>query len=71
MVTVTNGATGTTASKPLPPNSSAQECMQILQQAALQAGLQIQIQGNGSGLKIFGTGNAVNVTQASTTVSQF
>jgi Protein of unknown function (DUF3421) len=71
MVTVTNGATGTTASKPLPPNSSAQQCMEILQQAALQAGLQIQIQGDGNGLKVFGTNNTVNVTQASTTVSQF
>lgn len=69
MVTVTNGATGTTASKPLPANSSAQQCMEILQQAALQAGLQIQ--GDGSGLKVFGTGNTVNVTQASTTVSPF
>ncbi len=71
MVTVTNGATGTTQNKPVPPNSSAQQCMQILQQTALQAGLQIQIQGNGNGLKVFGTGNAVSVTQASTTVSQF
>ena len=71
MVTVTNGATGTTTSKPLPPNSSTQQCMEVLQQAALQAGMQIQIQHDGNGLKIFGTGNAVNVTQASTTVSQF
>jgi hypothetical protein len=68
MVTVTNGATGTTASKPLPPNSSAQQCMEILQQAALQAGLQIQIQRDGNGLKVFGAGNAINVTQASTTL---
>jgi hypothetical protein len=70
MVTVTNGATGTTASKPLPPNSSAQQCLEILQQAALQAGLQIQ-QADAGQLKVFGTNNAVHISQASTTVSQF
>ncbi len=70
-VSVTNGSSGTTVTKPLPPNSSAQQCMEILQQAAFQAGLQIQIQADGIGLKVFGINNAVNVTQASATVSQF
>jgi hypothetical protein len=44
--------------------------MEIVQQAAFQAGLQIQAQPNG-GLRVFGTNNAVNVTQASISVSQF
>ncbi len=69
-VSVTNGSTSSTVTKPLPPNSNAQQCMEIVQQAAFQAGLQIQAQPNG-GLRIFGTNNAVNVTQASIAVSQF
>jgi Protein of unknown function (DUF3421) len=70
-ITVTNGATGATVTKPLPPNSTAQQCMAILQQAALQAALQIQTQADGAGLKIFGLNNAVNVTEASVAISQF
>jgi hypothetical protein len=69
-VTVTNGATNSTVTKPLPANSTPQQCMEIVQLAALQAGLQIQAQPNG-GLRVFGTNNAVNVTQASISVSQF
>ena len=69
MVTVTNAATGTTASRPLPPNSTAQQCMEILQQAALQAGLQIQA--DASGLKVFGINNAVHISQAETTSTRF
>lgn len=68
-VTVTNGSTNSTITKPLPANSTAQQCMEIVQQAAFQAGLQIQA--DGSGLRVFGTNNAVNVTQASVSVSQF
>jgi hypothetical protein len=45
--------------------------MAILQQAALQAALQIQTQADGAGLKIFGLNNAVNVTEASVAISQF
>lgn len=71
IVTVTNGVAGTTVSKPLLPNSTTHECMEIVQQAAFQAGLQIQSQPDGSGLRIFGTNNAVNITQASISVSQF
>lgn len=70
-VTVTNGSSGSTVTKPLPPNSTAQQCMEIVQQAAFQAGLQIQAQPDGSGLRVFGSNNAVNVTQASVSVSQF
>ena len=70
-VTVTNGSTGTTVTRPLPPNSTLQQCLQILQQAAFQAGLQIQAEPNGTGLRVFGTNNAVTVTQASASVSQF
>jgi hypothetical protein len=70
-ITVTNGTTGTTVTKPLPPNSTAQQCMEILQQAALQAALQIQAQAGGAGLKVFGLNNAVNVTEASVAISQF
>jgi hypothetical protein len=43
--------------------------MDILQQAALQAALQIQA--DGGGLKVFRFNNAVNVTQASISISQF
>jgi hypothetical protein len=67
---VTNGSTNSTVTKPLPANSTPQQCMEIVQQAAFQAGLQIQAQPNG-GLRIFGANNAVNVTQASIAVSQF
>ncbi len=70
-VTVTNGSTNNTITKPLPPNYTAQQCMEIVQQAAFQAGLQIQAQSDGAGLKIFGANNTVNVTQASVSVSQF
>jgi hypothetical protein len=70
-VSVTNGATNTTVTKPLPPNSTAQECMQIVQQAAFEAGLRIQAQPDGNGLRVFGTKNIVNLAQASVSVSQF
>jgi hypothetical protein len=69
-VSVTNGSTTSTVTKPLPANSTPQQCMEIVQQAAFQAGLQIQAQPNG-GLRVFGANNAVNVTQASIAVSQF
>jgi hypothetical protein len=70
-VTVTNGSTGTTITKPLPPNSTLQQCLEILQQAAFQAGLQIQGQPDGTALRVYGTNNAINITQASASVSQF
>ena len=69
-VSVINGSTNSSVTKPLPPNSTPQQCMVIVQQAAFQAGLQIQAQPDG-GLRVFGTNNAVNVTQASISLSQF
>jgi hypothetical protein len=69
-VSLTNGSTNSTVTKPLPPNSTRQQCMEIVQQAAFQAALQIQAQPDGD-LRVFGTNNAVNVTQASISVSQF
>jgi hypothetical protein len=69
-VSVINGSTNSSVTKPLPANSTPQQCMEIVQQAAFQAGLQIQAQPDG-GLRVFGTNNAVNVTQASISLSQF
>jgi hypothetical protein len=43
--------------------------VEVVQQAAFQAGLQIQADSNG--LRVFGNNNTVNVTQASISVSQF
>ena len=39
--------------------------MEILQEAAFQAPLQIQTRADGAGLKVFRLNNAANVTQAS------
>jgi hypothetical protein len=69
-VMVTNGSTNSKVTKPLPANSTPRQCMEIVQQAPFQAGLQIQAQSDG-GLRIFGTNNAVDVTQASLSVRQF
>jgi hypothetical protein len=70
-VTVTNGENGKTVTKPLPADSAPQQCALALQQAAFEAGLRIQAQPDGKGLMVFGINNAVNVTQASVSVSQF
>lgn len=69
--TVTNGSSGKVVTKPLLANSSVQQCVLVLQQAAFEAGLQIQALPDGTGLRVFGINNAVNVTQASVSVSQF
>jgi hypothetical protein len=55
----------------LPPNSTPQQCLEIVELAAFQAGLQIQAQPDRNGLKVFGFNNAIHVTQASVAVSQF
>jgi len=68
-ITIMNGATGKTVSEPLAPNLDLNACVSVLQQAAFEAGLQIQAQPGG--LKIFGTNNSVNVSGASVSVSQF
>ena len=68
---MTNGATGKTVIKAIPANSSPERCVLVLQQAAFEAGLQIQGQQDGRGLRVFGINNAVNVTGAAVAVSQF
>lgn len=70
-VTVTNGASGKTVSKPLPPHFSPEQCVLVLQQAAFEAGMQIQATDTGSGLRIFGSSSTVNVTGASASVGPF
>jgi hypothetical protein len=70
-ISVRNGATGATAEKDLPPNLSPNDCVAMLLQAAFQAGLQVQSEESGKGLKVFGSNNSVNVTGASVSVSQF
>ena len=70
-ISVKNGATGTAANKDLAPNLSPEQCIAILVQAAFEAGLQIQSEASGKGLKVFGAGNSVSVTGASVSVSQF
>ena len=69
--TVTNGSNGKTVTRPLPPNSTPAQCVLVLQQAAFEAGLQLQAQPDDAGLRVYGINNAVNVTQASIAVSQF
>lgn len=69
--TVTNGSNGKTVTKALPANAQPEQCVLVLQQAAFEAGLQIQAQPDGKGLRVYGINNAVNVTQASIAVSQF
>ncbi len=69
--TVTSGATGQRVTKPLPANSTPQQCVSVLQQAAFEAGLQIQAQPDGSGLRVYGINNSVHVIQASVSISQF
>jgi hypothetical protein len=69
--TVTNGATGQSIAKPLPASSTPQQCVSVLQQAAFEAGLQIQAQPDGKGLRVYGINNSVHVTGATMAVSQF
>jgi len=51
-IAVTNGTTGKIVSRQLQPNTTAAACLQALQQAALDAGLQIQ--SDPQGLKLAG-----------------
>ena len=70
-ISVKNGATGVSVNKDLAPNLSAAQCVSILLQAAFEAGLQIQSEPGGKGLKVFGTNNSLHITGASVSVSQF
>jgi Protein of unknown function (DUF3421) len=68
-IVVTNGATGKTVSRQLQPNMTADMCLQVLQQAALDAGLQIQ--SDPKGLKLAGANNTVNVTGANVILTPY
>ena len=71
VVTVTNGASGKSVSEPLPANTGVKQCVLVLQQAAFEAGLQIQGMPDGSGMQVFGGDNAVVVTGASVSTTPF
>ena len=66
---VTNGATGKIVSRQLAPNMTAGACLQVLQQAAFESGLQIQSAPNG--LKLAGPNNSVTVTNANLSITPY
>jgi len=66
---VTNGATGKIVSRQLPPNMTAAACLQVLQQAAFESGLQIQ--GAPNGLKLAGANNSVHVIGANVSMTPY
>jgi len=68
-IVITNGATGKTVSRQLQANMAADMCLQLLQQAALDAGLQIQ--SDPKGLKLAGATNTVIVTGANFTLTPY
>jgi hypothetical protein len=68
-LTVINGASGKTVSRPLSANLSADQCVTVLQQAALDAGLQIQT--DPKGLKLAGPNNTVQVNGANVTMTPY
>jgi len=68
-VVVTNVATGKIVSRQLAPNLSAAECLEAFQQAAFEAGLQIQSDPNG--LRLAGSNNTVHVTGATVTITPY
>lgn len=68
-LTITNGSSGKTVSRQLSANLTADQCLTILQQAALDAGLQIQT--DPKGLKLAGPNNAVQVTGANVTMTPY
>ncbi len=68
-LTVTNGASGQVVVRQLAPNMTAQRCLSVLQQAALDAGIQIQTDANG--LKLAGANNTVQVTGANVTMKPY
>lgn len=68
-IVVTNGATGKIVSRQLAPNMTAAACLEVLQQAAFEAGLQIQ--SDPKGLKLAGSNNTVQVTGANVTMTPY
>ncbi len=68
---MTNGASGKVVTQALDPNSTAQQCVLVLQAAAFKAGLQIQAEADGMGLRISGANNAIHVTGATVSMKAF
>lgn len=68
-VVVTNGATGKIVSRQLGPNLSTSACLEVLQQAAFEAGLPIQ--SDPKGLRLARSNNGVHVTGASVTITPY
>ena len=68
-IIVTNGVTGKLVSRQLDPNLPSAKCLEVLQQAAVDAGLQIQSDPNG--LKLAGSHNSVHVTGANVTLTPY
>ena len=64
-----NAVTGTSITRKLAPNLAPGACLKALQQAALDAGLQIQM--DGDGLKIIGPDNTLSVNGADVTVTSY
>src|SRR5579871_3106169 len=68
-ISVTNGSSGVTVTRQLAANQTAEACMQVLQQTALDAG--VQIQSDPKGLKLAGPGNVVRVSNANLTTAPY
>ncbi len=68
-VVVTNGVTGKIVGRQLGPNLSTSACLEVLQQAAFEAGLPIQ--SDPKGLRLAGSNNGVHVTGASVTITPY
>ncbi len=66
---VTNADTGKSVTRDLAPNMTAAACLKALQRLALDAGLQIQM--DGDGLKIAGPDNRLDVKGANVTVTSY
>ena len=64
-----NAVTGTSITRQLAPHMAPGACLKALQQAALEAGLQIQM--DGDGLKIVGPDNTLSVNGADVTVTAY
>jgi hypothetical protein len=66
---IKNAATGTSITRQLAPNMAPGACLKTLQQAALDAGLEIQM--DGDGVKIAGPDNTLSVNGADVTVTAY
>jgi hypothetical protein len=68
-ISVTNGTTGVTVTRQLAASSTVAACVQVLQETALAAGLQIQ--NDPKGLKLAGPNNTVQVIGANVTTAPY